>query len=428
MTPVIAAARAGREDAGVQTAAPREGGLRSSWPLLAGGFAILFCVVGGGVDTAGVFMNALSTHEGWSRRGLSLGVSVGALGAGLFTPLAGVLVDRFGARAPIAAGVVVLAGGYGVLASMREPWHFVAANVLLGPGFALAMLPITVAVTLSVRESKALALGIVGVGSSAGALVLAPVVQALVGALGWRGAYVVLGALVVGAPILPLVFALPRGPLHDAAQGPRPRLVLGRELRRPGVGALVAILVLPGLAGFGVNVHLVPLLTDAGHTPAFAAAALGAAIGISALGKLAGGFLGDHLGPLQTVRLALATRVLALCLLPLAAARVAVGGFAASWGLAVGAQIAVIPVVAFAVLGERHFATLFGVLQLAATLAVALGPLVPGLIVDATGSYSGAIVFWIAALAGAVAVAFRLRIPEAVSDTARAPALAPRPG
>jgi hypothetical protein len=68
-------------------------------------------------------------------------------------------------------------------------------------------------------------------------------------------------------------------------------------------------------------------------------------------------------------------------------------------------------VLALAILGTERFATLFGLLQLAAMLAVGLAPIVPGAIFDATASYAGALAFWIAALAGALVVALRMRLP-----------------
>jgi MFS family permease len=176
-------------------------------------------------------------------------------------------------------------------------------------------------------------------------------------------------------------------------------------------------MILAGVVGFGVNVHLVPLLADRGHEASFAAAALGAAIGLSALGKVAGGWIGDRLGALATLRLALALKLAALAVLPLAASRSAVLGFVGVWGLATGAQVAVLPVVALALLGGPRFATLFGLLQLAATLAIALAPIVPGLLSDRTGSYTGAVVFWFAALAGALGVALRLQLPQLAASS-----------
>jgi MFS family permease len=386
--------------------------LRPALPLLAAGFVILFVVVGGGIDTVSVFLNALAENEGWSRRGLSLGISVGVLGAALATPIVGILVDRHGVRIPMALGLALLAPGFAILMAMREPWHFVAANVLLGPGFAAAaMLPITVAVTMRVPERTALALGIVGVGSSTGALVLAPLLQGLIDTVGWRASYATLASLVLATPVPFLLFVLPRGRLQrspSATDPPPPRL--RDELRRPGILPLFGILVLPGLAGFGLQVHLVPLLSDAGHSTAFAASALGAMVGVSALGKLAGGWLGDHAGPVATLRLALGIRTLAVASLVLAGSPLVVGGFVLALGLAVGAEVAVVPVLALAILGSERFATLFGMLQLVSMLAVGLAPIVPGAIFDATQSYAGALVFWVAALAVALVVALRMRL------------------
>jgi hypothetical protein len=122
------------------------------------------------------------------------------------------------------------------------------------------------------------------------------------------------------------------------------------------------------------------------------------------------------------LRLALAAKLLAVALLPLAAARSVVAAFVVVHGLAVGAQIAVVPVIALAVLGRERFATLFGLLQLIATLAVALAPALPGFVFDATGGYGGAIAFWVLAMGAAVALSFGLRIAAGEdADAAAAP-------
>ena len=401
---------------------PAPPSLRVALPLLVAGFCIQFALIGGGVNTVSVFLNALTAAEGWSRQSLSLGVAIGALGAGLATPLVGILIDRVGVRIPMTIGVGLLGCGFGVLASMSEPWHFVAANALLGPGFAAsAMLPITVAVAVRVPQKTALALGVVSVGSSVGALLLAPLAQAAIDAVGWRGAYGFMAMLIVLTPIPCLLFALPRGPLRrdGAGSGVRPRLDLAGELRRPGVLRLCGVMVLPGLVSFGVNVHMVPLLTDRGHSAAFAASVLGATIGVSALGKLSGGALGDRLGAIATLRAALLFKAIAIGVLALASSTAAVAVFVVTDGLAVGAQIAVMPVIALSILGRERFATLFGLLSLAAAMAIAVAPVVPGAIRDSTGSYDGALLFWGTALLAAVAVAFTLREQQARAGSLR---------
>jgi MFS family permease len=394
------------------------GSLRAALPLLLAGFLIEFFVIGGGIDTVSVFLNALIEAEHWTHSSLSAAISVGVLSSALVTPAVGMLVDRWGVRVPMTIGLGLLVLGFGVLLGMTSPWHFVVANLLLGPGFAFgSMFPITIAVTLLVPVRTAFAIGLVTTGSSAGALILAPLLQTVVDAAGWRAAYVVLAAMVLLVPVPCLLFALPRGRLRPDAAESKPAEVaaapsLREELRRPGLPALVGIMTLPFLVNFGVQVHLVPYLTDLGHTGTLAAFALGATIGVSAVGKVAGGLLGDRVGALQAFRGALLLQVAALLLLPFAVSGPLLALFVIAHGIAIGTEIAVTPVIAVAILGEERFGTLFGLLQLVAAVVSSLGPIVPGILFDASGSYDGALLFWTALMAAGAAVALWMRVPS----------------
>jgi len=385
-------------------------GGRSALGLVIAGFVISFVVVGGGIETVGVFINGISAATHWSRTSLSLGVGVGAVMAALSILPAGMLVDRFGVRVPMLAGVASLAVGFVILMLMQQPSHFLFANFFLGPGFAAcALLPITIAVTICIPERTTLALGIVAAGSSVGTLVLAPALQALIEATGWRHTYMVMGAAVVLTPLPFIAFTLPRGQLRKggghALELPASSSLLG-ELLQPGAGALAGVMVLPGLAAFSISVHLVPYLTGLGHSGAAAATALGATVGISAIGKVGGGFAGERVGALTTLRLALALDAIAVALLRYAETPMALGAFVVLHGLAIGTQVAVVPAIAAAVLGTKRFGTLFGLLQLATMLASAIGPVASGLIFDRTGQYGGAILMWLGAFATATVLGF----------------------
>ncbi|MCP5067304.1 MAG: MFS transporter [bacterium] len=383
-------------------------------PLLIAGFVIMFFVIGGGIDSVSVFLHALAESEGWPLKTLSSGIALGAVTAALSTPLVGMAVDRSGVRLPMSVGCGFLAGGFLILAFMNQPWHFVTANLLLGPGFAAcALLPITIAVTVLVPGRTALALGIVSAGSSLGAMVIAPAAQLMVEAFGWRTAYISMGALVVLAPIPCLLFAIPKGRLRARSTEPaqeteKAPVGLREELRRPGVLLLLGILALPGLATFGVQIHVVPLLADLGHSDRLAAGALGAVLATSGLGKVGGGLVGDRLGPIRTLQFALGLELVAFVLLLAATSLPMAGLFVLFHGLAVGTQVAVVPVIALSILGRARFATLWGVLQLGAMLMIGLAPVVPGFIFDATGSYQAAIIFWLGALAVGLLLALRL--------------------
>jgi MFS family permease len=392
--------------------------LRAAAPLILAGFAISFVLIGGGIDTVGVFVNAIVRSTDWGRSLLSLGVSVGALSAAAATPLVGLGVDRFGVRGPMLVGVALLAVGFAILVRMQEPWHFVGANVLLGAGFAAcALLPLTVAITVSVPRHTALALGIAGTGASVGALLLAPTVQALIEALGWRGAYLAMGAAVVLTPLPFLAFVLPRGRLRRDASvveaAAAPATIHGLpEPSRSAMLPLGALMMLPGLVTLAVSIHLVPYLTDAGHSGRAAATALGATIGISAVGKIFGGALADRKGELFTLRVALALGAASFALLPAAATLPVLAGFVVLYGLALGTHVAVMPPLARNLLGVERFGARFGTLQLAGMLAAAVGAVAAGMLFDAMGRYTVAIGLWSSALLCALLVAVRMRVPE----------------
>jgi predicted MFS family arabinose efflux permease len=58
-------------------------------------------------------------------------------GAGLVAgPLIGIVVDRAGGRATLAAALVLMAVGFGAFPLIREPWHAVAASAVAGVGNA----------------------------------------------------------------------------------------------------------------------------------------------------------------------------------------------------------------------------------------------------------------------------------------------------
>jgi MFS family permease len=380
------------------------------------GFVISFVLVGGGIDTVGVFVNAIARSTGWGRSDLSLGPSVGALSAAAATPLVGIAIDRYGVRVPMTAGVALLAVGYAILTGMQEPWHFVAANVFVGAGFAAcALLPLTVAITVCVRERTALAFGIAAAGASAGALVLAPALQAAVEAFGWRGTYVVMGSAMVATPLPFLALVLPKGPLRgdDSPGGATPQLPGIRELGSSGMLPLMALMALPSMVTFAVSVHVVSYLTDSGLSGQAAATALGTAVGVSAIGKIGGGWIADRVGALQTLRAALLLGAGSFALLPWTPSFPALAGFVVLYGLTLGTHVAVMPPLARALLGAERFGTLFGVLQLTAILAAAVGPVMAGLLFDATSRYTEAMLLWGGAMGCALLVALAMRSPPA---------------
>jgi MFS family permease len=153
----------------------------------------------------------------------------------------------------------------------------------------------------------------------------------------------------------------------------------------------------------------VPLLVAAGLPERRAAATLGAALGLSAPGKLLGGLAADRFGPLAAIRAALACGTLAIGLLALAPTVAVLAAFVLLYGLFVGTEVAALPALALETLGPDRFGRRFGALQLAALLAGAVGPVATGLIFDTTGRYSLAATLWGVAIGAALLLALMMR-------------------
>ena len=103
---------------------------RSVWTMEAGGLANAF---GNGVAYP---FTVIYLHN---VRGFSLGIAglvlatnaIVGLGAG---PLAGVVVDRFGARVTLAVSLLLMAIGFGSFPWVTEPWHAFVASAVAGVG------------------------------------------------------------------------------------------------------------------------------------------------------------------------------------------------------------------------------------------------------------------------------------------------------
>jgi MFS family permease len=103
---------------------------RSVWTMEAGGLANAF---GNGVAYP---FTVIYLHN---VRGFSLGIAGLVLATNAFVglgagPLAGIVVDRFGARATLAASLILMAVGFGAFPWVREPWHAFVASAVAGVG------------------------------------------------------------------------------------------------------------------------------------------------------------------------------------------------------------------------------------------------------------------------------------------------------
>ncbi len=178
--------------------------------LLAATFGMLMTTPG---QTLGVsiFLDRIMADLGLSRATVSLLYTVGTLAGSFSLPFIGRFIDRRGSR----TAVIVISA----LFALACVWMgFVGSAVALLVGFilirglgqgALGLVSLHVINLWFVRR-RGLAVGLSGLGMALATALFPFVIEALIGAFGWRLAYVVLGGL-VAVTILPLGAWLYRG-------------------------------------------------------------------------------------------------------------------------------------------------------------------------------------------------------------------------
>jgi len=163
---------------------PPDGGW--GWVIVAASFLCNMVLDGIGYSF-GILLEPLMSHYG---EGKGMIAMVGSILAGaimLVGPISSTLVNKFGPRMTCIAGAIVSAAS--IFISTFSPNVYVlmiSYGVLGGFGLGLMYVPAVTAVGYWFEKKRSLVTGISTCGSGFGTIVLAPVVTALEGSLGWQ--------------------------------------------------------------------------------------------------------------------------------------------------------------------------------------------------------------------------------------------------
>lgn len=374
------------------------------------------------VYSLGAFMQPLQDTFGWSRAQTSVGLTIVGMAAAAAALPIGLMVDRLGPRRVGLAGVVLMASAFALLGTATgavSNW-ILLWSLLAFASFWVQTTVWTSAVASRFERSRGLAFAVTLSGGSLAAAIFPPLATTLIGAWGWRGAFLGLAALwggIVAVAVL-LFFrgaqddktedtvAASTSTAADVIEVPElPGVTLAEGLRSITFYQLLLAAGLFAFTTLGVVVHLVPILRDAGADP-LAAAGAASLVGVfSIIGRLGIGVLLDRFS----------SRMVGACayLVPIAGAAllyfdgadpVSQTVAAALFGLTLGAEVDVIAYLASRYFGLKNFGGLFGGLVAALSLGTAFGPLAAGATFDHFGGYGNFLVLTMV-LMGASSVA-----------------------
>ncbi|SMO88361.1 MFS transporter [Melghirimyces algeriensis] len=171
--------------------------------------------------TAGQFFSPLNDTYGWGLPILSLAVSVNMITWGIFQPIMGRLIDRFGPKSVIAGSASLMGFAFLLSATITEVWQFfLYYGILTAIGFAgCGSMANSVLVSRWYVKKRAKMLTRSSMGMNIGQLVLLPLTGFLIANSGFRTAFVVLG-LIMLIIVVPIVLFVVKNNPNDVGQMP----------------------------------------------------------------------------------------------------------------------------------------------------------------------------------------------------------------
>jgi len=326
----------------------------------------------------------------------------------------GRVLDRFGSRTV----VTVISAALGltvVLMSRVTVFAELAVAVTLTRALgqsALSVVSIAMVGHWFVRRVD-IAMAIYSVALSIGFMIAFPLVGSIVQSSGWRTAWLVIGASIVGI-LVPMGLLLVRrspesigiavdGDIAEPEPEPEPELepagfTLREALRTPAFWIFAVGAALYGLVASGIGLFNESILAERGFGPTVYYQTLV----ITAITSLAGNFVGGWLARTVPLNRLMAVSLLVLMIGLLALPHVGTIAMAMAWAVMMGLGGGLVMVLFFSVwprvYGRRQLGRIQGVAQAMTVLASAVGPLLLAACVEITGSYAS--MFYI--LAGAV--------------------------
>lgn len=365
---------------------------------------------GPAVATLSMFVTPMTGELGWSRTAISGAVSLGGVLAAIISPLIGGYLDRHGAR--LILGVAVAATGItlmllsGIQSIITFYLLYCVARMCWASPYDLG---IHGAINNWFVERRAAAASVTSFMQTAGIVVMPFVAYSVIEAQGWRTGWQVIGAAVLLLGFLPSVLLLIRRPedigltpdlgnaplpsgttagtASAATSAPEPAFTRDEALRTRAfwVLALFTALIFPVQAG--MSLHQAAHMIEQGIDAAGAATAVSLFSLTSALTGLSYGLIRRWLS--LKVSLLITGLLLVMSALTMMHATTLPEAIAGGvlFGLGMGGVHVILPVAWADTFGRRSFGAIRGVALSVQVAAQAVGPLLSGVLRDATGNY-----------------------------------------
>jgi len=358
----------------------------------------------------GVFIDPLVEGFGWTPGEISLVYSASTVVTALFSPVAGYVGVRYGARTAMLAGTALFFVGMIGTSLISELWHlYLWYGLALGAAQALFLIPAMPAVAMWFRRHLGLGSGIVMISWGLGPAIMVQVMAFLIVSADWKGTFQITG--VVGTIIMLILIVMFRNSPADRGskpygwiQGDAPQITSGkifvgkakefqRHIRHTNAFWNLINIHFLGCVGHAVIlVMIVPYATSQGLSATTAAGVLSTLSAVSLFTRFGTPLLSDRIGSKGVMFVSYLLQGVTVLLLLNADTVLAFYVFAFAFGIGYGGEGSIFSVVNRQYFGQVPQNSTFGWQLAGAGLGMALGAALAGVTYDLTGSYNTAIV------------------------------------
>lgn len=386
--------------------------------VIATAFFSLLAIVGFALYGLPFFYDFFVKEFGWSRAVVTSGNALGKLlVAPLFGFLAGWLIDMYGPRRMMMAGVLMAGSALIGLSLMRSLGMFYLFYVINALGYVFGgPLPSQVLISRWFTKNRGKAMGIAYLGIGTGGALVPLIAAVLEKNVGWHLSLSYIGVLII-LIAFPLVYFIKDSPGKSNVEKksvvvvPIKDILKNRNFYLLALGSMCSI----GAVG-GINQHLKLYLRDLNFDQSQAAHIMSLVLLMSLAGRVMMGWLADIINRKYVMILIYLIVGSSIPLLLVSDFPGRIYIFAVIFGIGLGGDYLIIPLMAGDLFGVRTLGRVMGIILVADGLAESLAPMLVGMLYNnITKSYSsGFIVLIFIALSGAIFVSF---IQRSKNDT-----------
>jgi MFS family permease len=337
-------------------------------------------------------------------------------------------MDRIGARWTMAGSVLLVAIAFLLRSVMTELWQFYLFSALMFAGTpGSTMLPAGRLVLTWFPKTRGRMMGIVTSGNNIGSGIAVPVVAVLIGLVGWRWTWGVIGIVLIGLAML-IILAIrdtaddvrkeqnkrwaPSESAADTNGGLKVGFTASAAMRTSAFWFLVVGMTLQQFVRTGVVSQMVPHLEQVGFTRALATTMMVVLAVFAGSSKLIFGRLSESITARVSFIVIMILQGIGLSILLISGDSIVAWAAIVIFGLGMGGVGALTPLVIFDMFGLKQFGSIMGLTRMAVAIPIFFGPILAGLIFDSRGNYELMFIITIILLVISIGSFMMVRVPK----------------